>query len=220
MYGADFEFVPAKNPTEAAEIVKSLYCGYVRRLKVNGKSIMVDDVQILSPMRKRGACSTNALNKEIQSALNPASPEMPEVIVGIQHFRLGDRVMQTKNSGEVSNGDIGRICGIDIGRDEEYSVLIDFGHGRTATYGPEDMMTIELAYACTIHKSQGSEYPVVIIPILNEAGIMLQCNLIYTAITRAKEKVIIVGQKEALFRAIHRMDEAKRNTVLGRLIGN
>ena len=82
------------------------------------------------------------------------------------------------------------------------------------------MGAIDLAYATTIHKSQGSEYPIVIIPILKEAYIMLQSNLIYTAITRAKEKVILVGQKDALFTAIHRADESKRNTVLGQLIAS
>jgi exodeoxyribonuclease V alpha subunit len=126
--------------------------------------------------------------------------------------------MQTKNNGEISNGDIGRIHGIEKGRDGDYEVQIDFGGDRRAVYGPEEMQSIDLAYATTIHKSQGSEYPVVIIPILNEANIMLQRNLIYTAITRATEKAIIVGQKEAFFRAIHRADAVKRNTVLGQLI--
>ena len=97
---------------------------------------------------------------------------------------------------------------------------INFGGERKAVYGPDEMLSIDLAYATTIHKSQGSEYPMVIILILDEANIMLQRNLIYTAITRAKEKVIIVGQKEAFFRAIHKVDVAKRNTTLGQLIAS
>jgi len=80
-------------------------------------------------------------------------------------------------------------------------VRINFGDGRSVAYGPDEMTSIDLAYAMTIHKSQGSEYSMVIIPVLNEASIMLQRNLIYTAITRARDKVIIVGQKEAFFRA-------------------
>ena len=80
------------------------------------------------------------------------------------------------------------------------------------------METIDLAYAMTIHKSQGSEYPIVIIPVLTEAFVLLQCNLIYTAITRAKTKVILIGQKKALYMAIHKAEMAKRNTVLGRLV--
>jgi len=86
--------------------------------------------------------------------------------------------------------------------------------------GQKKWLLYGLAYATTIHKSQGSEYPVVIIPILNEAYVMLQRNLIYTAITRAREKVIIVGQKEALFRAIHRVDVSKRNSILGQLVAS
>jgi exodeoxyribonuclease V alpha subunit len=126
--------------------------------------------------------------------------------------------MQTRNNGEISNGDIGRIRRIENEQRGGYEVHIDFGGGRKAVYGPDEMESIELAYATTIHKSQGSEYPVVIIPILNEAHIMLQRNLIYTAITRAKEKVIIVGQRDAFFKAIHKADVAKRNTRLAELI--
>ena len=128
--------------------------------------------------------------------------------------------MQTKNNGEISNGDIGRIRRIVKEQNGSYEVHIDFGGGRTAEYTANEMATIDLAYATTIHKSQGSEYPVVIIPILNEASIMLQRNLIYTAITRAREKVIIVGQKQAFFKAIHKADIANRNTMLGYLIAS
>ena len=220
MYGADFDFVDTKNPDEAAEYVKKLYCDSVKELKQNGQSFAADEVQILSPMRVKGRCGTDALNKEIQDALNPASADKSEVVVGFKRFRLHDKVMQTKNNNEISNGDTGRIRQITKDRNGNYEVLIDFGDGRKATYGAEEMATIDLAYATTIHKSQGSEYPVVIIPILNEAYVMLQRNLIYTAITRAKEKVIIVGQKEALFRAIHRVDVSKRNSILGQLVAS
>ena len=184
------------------------------------KTYAADEVQILSPMRIRGRCGTDALNKEIQDSLNPASPDKPEVVVGFKRFRLFDKVMQTKNKGEVSNGDIGRIRNITKDKNGGCEVLIDFGGGRIAEYGSDEMASIDLAYATTIHKSQGSEYPVVVIPILNEASIMLQRNLIYTAITRAKDKVIIVGQKQAFFRAIHKVDVAKRNTMLGHLIAS
>ena len=180
MYGADFDFVDTKNPIEAAEYVKTFYCNSVKQLKQDGQSYAADVVQILSPMRVKGICGTNALNKEIQDMLNPALADKSEIVVGFKRFRLYDKIMQTKNK--------------------------------------EEMATIDLAYATTIHKSQGSEYPVVIIPILNEAHVMLQRNLIYTAITRAKEKVIIVGQKEAFFRAIHKVDVIKRNSILGELI--
>jgi len=153
--------------------------------------------------------------------------------------------MQTKNKGDISNGDIGYIRHIgnvrrigntrDVGNTRHidntghikngraikkvgYEVHIDFGNGRQAAYGPDDMTSIDLAYAITVHKSQGSEYPVVIIPVLSEAHIMLHRNLIYTAITRATDKVIIVGQREAFYKAIRRADVASRNSVLGQLI--
>ena len=220
LYGADFDFVEANSPAVAAECVKNLYYESIRRLKEAGKSLAADEVQILSPMRVRGACGTNTLNQEIQDTLNPASFDKPEITAGFKRFRLNDKIMQTKNRIDISNGDIGRIKRIEKDRNGGYEVYIDFGDGRKAVYGPDEMLSIDLAYAMTIHKSQGSEYPIVIIPILNEAYIMLQRNLIYTAITRAKNKVIIVGQKEAFFRAIHKADVAKRNTVLGQLIAS
>ena len=220
MYGDDFEFVDIKDPAEAAEYVKHLYYNTVKRLQVNGRPYADNEIQILSPMRVKGVCGTNALNKDIQDTINPASADKPEIVVGFRRLRLHDKIMQTKNNGDISNGDIGWIRQITKDRNGGYEVLIDFGDGRNAVYGPDEMLSIDLAYATTIHKSQGSEYRVVIIPILNEAYIMLQRNLLYTAITRAKEKVIIVGQREAFFRAIHKVDVAKRNTMLGQLIAN
>ncbi|MCL2620279.1 MAG: AAA family ATPase [Defluviitaleaceae bacterium] len=237
-YGPDFEFIEAYDSDIAAEYVMKLFYQSVRQLKPNGKPFGVDGVQILSPMRRKGKCGTNALNAEIQAILNPPSEDRPDVSVGFKKFRLFDKVMQTKNSGSISNGDIGRIRKINgslNGRDDtgtvgsknaskdlrgDYEVHIDFGGGRIAVYDSDEMETIELAYATTIHKSQGSEYPIVIIPIINEAYIMLQRNLIYTAITRAKEKVILVGQREALFTAIRNTKAAQRNTVLGQLIAS
>ncbi|MCL2189793.1 MAG: ATP-dependent RecD-like DNA helicase [Defluviitaleaceae bacterium] len=214
LYGTDFEFVDAKTPDEAAAYVKKIYCGFINNLKKSGQSFAADEVQILAPVRVKGRCGTDALNKEIQDSLNPASADKPEIVVGFKRFRLHDKVMQTKNNGDVSNGDIGRIRRITKDLNGGYEVQIDFGGSRVVEYEADEMATIDLAYATTIHKSQGSEYPVVIIPILNEASIMLQRNLIYTAITRAKVKVILVGQKQALFKAIHKADVANRNTLL------
>ena len=219
MYGPDFEFIETSDPSKAAEYVMHLFLEAVRQPKPNGKAYGVDGVQILSPMRRKGVCGTNALNATIQSVLNPPSECRPDISAGYgRTFRLYDKVMQTKNSGNISNGDIGRIRKINKSRSGDFEVLIDFGGGRTAVYGQDDMTTIELAYATTIHKSQGSEYPIVIIPILNEAYIMLQRNLIYTAITRAKERVILVGQKEAFFTAVHNAKAAQRNTMLAELL--
>ena len=218
LYGPDFEFVEVQDADIAADYVISRYIGAVTARMSNGKSYGADRVQILSPMRVRGKCGTDALNKAIQEKLNPASSGRPDVAIGFKYFRQYDKVMQTRNIGEISNGDIGRIRNIVKGRNGECEVSIDFGGGRTAVYDQSDMASIELAYATTIHKSQGSEYPIVIIPITKEAYIMLQCNLVYTAITRATETVIIVGQKQAFFTAINKTEVAKRNTVLGELL--
>jgi len=213
IYGVDFEFVDVKNPNEAAECVENLYCGYVRQPQTHqqqcrsnpqfgAKPFSVDDVQILSPMRKWGVCSTDALNKEIQNAINPASLDKPEIVIGSKRFRLQDKVMQTKNKSEISNGDIGYIRQI-----SKAGAQIDFGYGRCVVYGTEEMASIDLAYAVAIHKSQGSEYPVVIIPILNDAGI-----------TRTREKVIIAGQRRAFSRVIYQTDVAMGNAALAQLI--
>jgi len=217
LYGPDFEFIQTETSEEAVEQVKQLYFKYIKAKDANGKTYGADGVQILSPMRGRGKCCVNALNKDIQSTINPKTSNRPEITVGFNTFRLFDKIMQTKNNGEVSNGDVGRIRAIKKD-DDGVLVTIDFGGGRMVKYSQEEMETIDLAYSTTIHKSQGSEYPVVIIPVLTEAFILLQRNLIYTAITRAKTKVILVGQKKALYTAIHKSEMVGRNTVLGRMV--
>ena len=131
-------------------------------------------------------------------------------------LRKGDRVIQTKNTNTISNGDFGFLVEIEEKDFEKRAVLV-FGRHRV-TYSLEALSNVELAYATTIHKMMGSETEVVLIPILKSQYIMLYRNLIYTAITRAKKKVILVGQKAALYMAIHRADTSKRNTCLGQRI--
>lgn len=130
-------------------------------------------------------------------------------------FREGDKVMQTKTTDDISNGDIGYITKI-IGSDGEQIAIIDFGDERVVEYYQSDMETIDWAYATTVHKSQGSEYKIVIFNIMEGHSIMLKRNLAYTAVTRAKSKVIIIGNKSALVQAIKTgiEDEDKRNTML------
>ena len=123
--------------------------------------------------------------------------------------------MQVRNRDDISNGDIGYIRNI-IQRDEETAVHIDFGDGRLKIYDPSDMGLVELGYASTIHKSQGSEYQTVIINLQCAHSIMLTRPLIYTAITRGKERVIIVGQRRAVCIAINRTDTEKRGTCLAK----
>lgn len=178
----------------------------------------IENVQILSAFRQNGEASVKALNEAIHGLVNPQSALTPELKIGGRVFRVGDRVMQTKNKNEISNGDVGFVKAVFNGQDNDSTVTIDFSDNREVEYAPEDMDIIEHAYAMTIHKSQGSEYQTVIIPILSSFHIMLRRNLIYTAITRAKKNVILVGQKKALFTAIYKNDIDKRNTMLAERI--
>ena len=132
--------------------------------------------------------------------------------IGSRTFRVHDRVMQTKNTEKVSNGDLGFITGITTNSKGERLVQMDFGGDRKLTYTTEQLAHVDLAYATTIHKAMGSEFETVIIPIVKAHTIMLYRNLLYTAVTRAKKKVILV------FMAVHRADISKRNTMLGERI--
>lgn len=207
-YGDDFVFEACADSGATAEAVERFYLEEVRERGV-------ENVQILSAFRTRGACSVKALNEEIRDLVNPAKPAVPEIKVGSRLYRLNDRVMQTKNKYDISNGDVGFISHIYVGEDNDSVVTITFSGDRVVEYAPEDLDIIEPAYAVTVHKSQGSQYETVIIPLPGEFSIMMKRNLIYTAITRARKKVILVGQKKMLFMAIHRNDTSKRNTMLG-----
>ncbi len=203
-YGEDFQFLEAASQEDAAEIVCKRY---LEEVAEHG----LDRVQILTPFRSRGETSVNTLNDRLHDVVNPADPLAPVMKAGTRTFRIGDRVLQTKNSGEISNGDVGFIRNIFTDEEDQITATIGFGD-RSREYTHEDMDVIDLAYAMTIHKSQGSEYDTVIVPILMGYYIMLRRNLLYTAITRAKKKVILVGEKKALFTAIHKMDTDNRNT--------
>ena len=127
--------------------------------------------------------------------------------------------MQTKNNDKASNGDIGYIRKMGRNEKNEMKVTVEFSGNRIAEYGLEEMSHMELAYATTVHKAMGSEFDIVIMPILRSHYIMLNRNIVYTAITRAKEQVIPVGQKKALIMAILKKATGKRNTQLGERIG-
>ena len=145
--------------------------------------------------------------------MNPADEKKPEAKSGNKVYRVGDRIIQTCNREGVSNGDVGIITGISSD-DGDPIIQIRLLDGRELLYTLDMMEDTELSYCMTIHKSQGSEYPTVIVPLLKEHYIMLRRNLLYTAITRAKEKVILIGQRQAMYTAIHKSDVDKRNTVL------
>jgi exodeoxyribonuclease V alpha subunit len=168
------------------------------------------DVQILTPMNRSELGSHN-LNTRLQEVLNPG-PADDEVARFGWTFRVGDKVLQTENDykKEVFNGDIGRIKAIDL-HDQELTVAYD---GKDVVYDFGELDELSLAYALTIHKSQGSEYAAVVIPLHTQHYLLLQRNLLYTAITRGKKLVVLVGSKKALRMAVERQDNRRRYTAL------
>lgn len=209
-YGPDFQFVESGNQQDTANIIQQLYSA---EIQTSG----IENVQILSPFRSRGEASADLLNLSIREQVNPFRSEEEEIRLGLKVFRVGDRVMQTKNTEKVSNGDLGFVRGIETHSDCKH-VLVDFGTDRMLTYRMEELANLDLAYATTIHKAMGSEFETVIVPVIKPHAIMLYRNLLYTAITRAKKKVILVGQKSTLFLAIHKADISRRNTKLAERI--
>ena len=190
----DFFFVNAEAPEDAVrKVVQIVKERIPRRWRYNP----IRDVQVLCPANV-GGIGAKSLNIELQKALNPAGSEKVEKF-GVT-FAIGDKVMQVQNNydKEVFNGDIGFITRINA---EEREAYIDFDN-REVVYEFDELDEIALAYACTIHKSQGSEYPVVVIPVMLQHFMMLQRNLIYTGVTRGKKLVILVGQKKALSIAV------------------
>lgn len=160
----------------------------------------------------------NVLNDRLWEIVNPKDSWKAELKAGNALYREGDRIIHNKNKNDISNGDIGYIT--DIYQDEDGVDLmrLSFSDGRIAEYSAEDADLIEHAYTTTVHKSQGSEYKVVILPWLPMFYMMLRRNILYTAVTRAKEKIVIVGSKKSLYQAIHNTACDKRNTRLGERI--
>lgn len=168
-YGPDFMFMASDNQADAAERIISRYC---REIEKSG----IDRVQILSPFRSEGAASAEQLNEAIREVVNPFRSAEDEIKIGVKVFRVNDRIMQTKNTAKVSNGDLGFIRYIKDGENGK-RVGLDFGVGRELEYSVEDMVNLDLAYATTIHKSMGSEYETVIMPLLKAHSIMLYQKL-------------------------------------------
>ncbi len=169
------------------------------------------DVQVIAPMY-RGPAGVDALNLALQAVLNPKDAGRAELTVNQRVFRVGDKVMQTKNNyeKEVYNGDIGYIQGIDP-KAIKVTVIID---EQFIEYDMTDIDQLILAYCISTHRSQGSEYPVVVMPVVPQHYMMLQRNLLYTAITRAKRMVVLVGEKKAVFIAVNNNKVSDRNTGL------
>jgi exodeoxyribonuclease V alpha subunit len=201
---SDFYFVAATEPDDAARRIVQLV---KERVPERFRLHPVRDVQVLCPMN-RGATGARALNLALQAALNPAQPGAPRVERFGWTFGIGDKVMQIENDydKEVYNGDVGFISAIDP---DETQVMISFDN-REVPYDFAELDRIVLAYATTIHKAQGSEYPAVIIPLTTQHYPMLQRNLVYTGITRGKQLVVLVGQHKALAIAVRNADSRRR----------
>lgn len=201
----DFYFIGQDDPEQVLRIILELVC---ERIPKRFKFDRFEDIQVLSPMHK-GVVGTENLNATLQEALNPSKEEL---VRGERIFRLNDKVMQVRNNydKEVFNGDIGRITSID----REEQVLTVTYDGVPVPYEFSELDELIHAYAISVHKSQGSEYPAVIIPILFQHYLLLQRNLIYTAVTRAKKLVILVGSKTALAAGVGNDKTLRRYTYL------
>lgn len=200
----DFFFMKQEEPEKVAETIVSL----VRDRLPKAYRQPTANIQVLTPMQ-RGVVGATNLNMALQQALNHNRAALAR---GGYTFKEGDRVMQLRNNydKDVYNGDLGYVRSVDM---EERTLTVDFD-GQLVEYETSELDELTLAYATTIHKSQGSEYPIVVMPVLMTHYVMLQRNLIYTGITRAKKICVLVGQTKALAYAIHNMKVLKRNTRL------
>lgn len=204
--GGDFFFVERRRPEEVMETLVQLVS---RRIPDRFGFDPAGDIQVLTPMN-RGLLGTESLNLVLRDLLNPAGNGARSA--GAQGLRAGDKVMQVRNNYdlEVWNGDLGRVEAIDE-EEQRLDVQID---GRSVSYDFSFLDELTLAYACSIHKSQGSEYPCVVIPLHTQHYVMLQRNLLYTAVTRARRLVIVVGETRALQVAVGNGQTRLRHTRL------
>lgn len=205
----DFFILRQSNPEVLLEQLVRLI---TKRLRETFGVDPMNGLQVITPMNK-GLCGTRTLNKLLQQALNP---EGRKASFGARDLRIGDRVMQLRNDYEkdVFNGDIGRIVSFDS---EQQVVTVDFD-GRPVDYQGLELDDIEIAYAVTVHKSQGSEYPAVIVTMMNEHFVMLQRNLLYTAVSRGKEVVVLAGDPKAFSVAVRNDRVQVRHTLLAEIL--
>ncbi len=205
---ADFYMIDERHPDRARELVQRLVTNRIpKRFDLDP----MRDVQVLAPMH-RGRCGVSRLNAELQAALNPDPTADPSAA---PMLRVGDRVMQLRNDydREVFNGDIGHVAIADA----EAGLSVDFG-GRLVGYDAGATGDLTLAYAISVHKSQGSEYPAVVVVLMPEHHIMLQRNLLYTALTRAQQVAVLISSRETLDRAVGNASPSARNTTLAERI--
>ena len=203
---ADFAFIELTEPEAIRERVRDLV---TREIPNRYNLDPLQEIQVITPMN-RGPLGVLSLNQDLQEALNP---DGSEVIRGGRRFRLGDRVMQIRNNyeKEVYNGDIGWISQVDL---EEQTLTVRYEEGERA-YDFSELDELALAYAISVHKSQGSEYPAVVLPLHTSHYVMLQRNLLYTALSRGKRLVVVVGTKEAVTIALRNIQVRRRYTLMG-----
>ena len=234
--GTDFFFERKTALSDTADTIVGLmtrrlpaYLGYPEK---EAAAQAMRNIQVLAPARK-GECGVNVLNSRLQNALNPASPKVPQLVWGETVFRRGDKVIQTKNdyqlewirnSGSgweegtgVFNGDVGFITEVDT---ESSSLTVLFDEDREVVYEAGDLESLEPAYCLSVHKSQGSEFPVVIMPVTPGPPMLLTRNLLYTALTRARSMVVLVGSEEVIRRMVENNHVARRYTALARRLSD
>jgi exodeoxyribonuclease V alpha subunit len=208
----DFFWFTEEEPENVTGLVTDIVASRLpRRFGLDPRT----DVQVLCPMH-RGPAGAGALNERLQEALTPAGPDRPERRHGGRTFRVGDKVMQLRNNYDkgaagVFNGSVGVVTTLSL-EDGEMGVRMD--DDEEVAYGFDELDELTHAYATTVHRAQGSEYPCAVIPVTTGAWLMLQRNLLYTAVTRAKRLVVLVGSRRALAKAVRTVEAGQRHTGL------
>lgn len=227
--GTDFFFERKPSAVDAASSIAALvtrrlpaYLGYPED---QFSALSVRNIQVLAPARK-GECGVNSLNLLLQEALNPPAPDKPQLTWGESVFRLGDKVIQTRNdykipwrklgfTGEegagIFNGDVGFVTAVDP---ESHSLTVLFDEEKEVVYESGDLEYLEQAYCLSVHKAQGSEFPVIVMPVTGGSPMLLTRNLLYTALTRAKNLVVLVGTEEVIRRMVANDHVVRRYTTL------
>jgi len=228
--GADFFFERRATQSDAArticELLQTRLPGYLKIPKEERQRESARAIQVLSPTKK-GDCGSVTLNRLLQAALNPDRPGVDALMHGEAEFRVGDKVIQTKNDYQIPfirkaafgteegtgvfNGDVGYIETVDPA---EHLLTVCFDDERMVTYQKQQLDALELAYCLTVHKSQGCEFPVVVMPVVGGPPMLMARNLLYTALTRARQLVVLVGREEVIAQMVNNNHVAKRYTTL------
>ena len=209
-YAKDIAFFDAQN-YEVRDLVVRIVANALE------KGYESKDIQVLAP-KYGGVAGIDALNNALQKMMNPSTAHKRELKVGYRIFRVGDKVLQLKNQpeDEVYNGDIGEIVDIAYASEsvgQKHQLLVDFD-GIMVEYSNEQLYNITHAFCISIHKAQGSEYPIVILPIVSEYAYMMSKRLLYTAVTRAKKSLVLLGERDMLHKAVTRKERHQRNSTL------